>query len=64
MGYDGQGAISAITSNNNIMKLSWKYFYIIKSIRRIIQQSNIQWKLCHLKGHQGDHDPFDVPCIL
>lgn len=58
IGCDGLGALSAIQSNNRIIKSSWKHFDIIKAIRKSIQVSKLHWKLRHVKGHQDDDTLF------
>jgi hypothetical protein len=59
IGCDGLGALSAIQSNNHIIKSSWKHFDMIKAIRKSIQLSKLNWRLQHVKGHQDDETLFD-----
>jgi hypothetical protein len=59
IGCDGLGALNAIQSNHFITKSTWKHFDIIKSIRQSIQQSNLNWTLRHVEGHQDDDTEYD-----
>jgi hypothetical protein len=52
---DGEGTINILSWMHAITKNSRKHFDIIQALQAAISASPIEWKFCHLKGHQDKY---------
>lgn len=59
VGCDGEGAITAITQQFDIIKTSRKHYDLIQAIKNTINKSKLAWSFQHIKGHQDDIREYD-----